>query len=298
MKTSLFTLTLSLSLVAISAFADKAGYQSVIGGQSPFYANHFDNSSLAPSTGTGTFTATAGATFAADAWGNANSAVQFAGSTDQLSTPTAGNIISGANTTTAIGSMSMLFHIPKTWGTPTGGTNNMTIFSDSDTTNPLFSMNTLGNSGGIQFKATSKTIGMTGVYLAQDTWYYVAFTWDLTVPNTTDVAMNWYIGAMGSGALNSGSVLKSGLSSSQALGNAGPFVLSGKQPPNSGTGFQISGNPGAVDELAGWNTVLTAQNISDQFAATVVPEPTTLGLLGAGWLLFAGSRRIRSILSR
>ncbi len=77
MKTSSLTIALSLTFLAASAFADKAGYQSAILSQSPFYFNHFD-SSLAPSMGTGTFSATAGATYGSDAWGNANNAVWFA----------------------------------------------------------------------------------------------------------------------------------------------------------------------------------------------------------------------------
>ena len=70
---------------ASSNMLARAGYQGVITGQSPMYYNSLDNS-LAPSVGTGTFTASStGTGFGKDYFGNANGAASFSDSTAQLS---------------------------------------------------------------------------------------------------------------------------------------------------------------------------------------------------------------------
>ncbi len=307
MKTSSLIITLGLALVSVSALADKASYQSTIAGQNPTYLNHFDNS-LAPTTGSGTFTATGGATAGSDAWGNANSAVSFATTTDQLSVAGSGgnNIINNVGTgSTSVGSLSLLFYVPSTWNTPTPGvTNNMIIFSQGDASanSGNFSMNTLGT-GLIQFKAWNRTEAMGTVNLQPSTWYYTAITWDSTVASGA-TAVNWYLGAMGSGTLYSGSYNRGSSSpnvdTTKPFGNPGDFTLSGKQGTVGAattTGLASGANPGEVDELATWNSVLSSTQINAQFAATTIPEPSTFAVLGVAGLLLIGSRRIRGLRS-
>ena len=293
LKNSLFIAAFGLALVSLSARADQTGYQSTISSQNPLFRIEFDNSLTAPDIGTGTFTATSGANFAADPWGNLNSAVSFAASSDQLSYATGSSIINGMGTTsTAVGSMSLLFKTPSTL------TSSFIIFSAGDLSANTgnFSMNTT-TTGGLQFKAFNRTTAMTGT-LTASTWYYVAFTWDATVA-TGGTAAAWNLGAIG-GTLSSGTVARgtgTGLiDTTKPFGNitgGSAFVLSGKQIAPVTGGFV----GGAVDELATWNTILSTQNINDQFAALAVPEPATFGLLGIGGLLLVGARRIRSLRS-
>ena len=292
---TILILTLGLTLICGTSRADLAGYQGVINGQSPMYYNTFDNT-LAPSVGTGTFAATNGAPyFGASAWGDANSAVYFGSTTDQLSYATAGNIVSGANTSTGVGSLSLLFYVPSTWRTTGNPTNNMVIFSDNDTTAPTqFSLNT-GTGGLLQYKfGNISTTMLPAGSLAGGNWYYLAWTWDGTIAVNTSNCFNWYIGALTNGAvLQTGGALRGSTSPNIGTtgfgGNAGPFVVSGKQA-GATTGLASGTSPGAVDELATWSRVLTTTEINSQFAAAIIHEPSTVTLIALGGLLLIGVR--------
>src|SRR5882672_4769512 len=113
-KLLIITIGLAFATTVVRA-QDLSTYQGIINGQAPLYYNTLDNT-LAPSTGTGTFSATAGSTSTSDYFGNANNAVAFAATTDQLSYATGGNIISGSGTATPSGSLSFLFETPATFG--------------------------------------------------------------------------------------------------------------------------------------------------------------------------------------
>lgn len=291
MKTSI---TIALSLVCAAAAVraqNLAAYQGVINGQSPYYYNTLDNT-LAPATGTGTFGATAGATYASDYFGNANRAVNFAASSDQLLYGTGGNIISGSGTATPVGSLSLLFETPATFGST------MYLFSNSDTSGSQLAVTLL--SGTLNVKINNKTFtapttGSAFPTLAAGTWYYLALTWDCNGTAVGVNGFNYYLGQAGQASIAYTGFMQRGgtgnfSSSSGTIGDGGAFVLSGHQTSATG-GF----TGGAVDELATWNTQLTSTQINSQFGALIqpVPEPSALALCGAGglFMLFRNRRR-------
>jgi hypothetical protein len=257
-------------------------YQNVINSQSPYYYNTLDNT-LAPTVGTGTFSATSGATPATDYFGNANDAVSFAASNDQLLYATGGNIISGSGTATPVGSLSLLFETPATFGST------MYLFSNSDTSGSQLAVTLL--SGTLNVKINNKTFtapttGSAFPTLSASTWYYLALTWDCNGTTTGVNGFNYYLGQAGQSSIAYTGFMQRGgtgnfSSSSGTIGNGGNFVLSGHQSSQTG-GF----TDGVADELATWNTELTSGQINSQFAALeAVPEPSTIALIGMSGLL-------------
>ena len=290
-------LVIATSMIFVTAAVHAqtlSAYQSVINGQSPLYYNTLDNT-LVPSTGAGTFGATAGSTFTSDYFGNANNAVNFAAASDQLSYATGGNIINGSGNTDITadhGSMSFLFETPSTLPSTT-----IYLFSNNDTSPNQFAA-TLVN-GALNIKLNNKTFtapttGSAFPTLAGSTWYYLALTWDLNGTAAGVNGVNYYLGQAGAaGIANVGFMQRGGTgnfsSSSGVLGNGGAFVLNGHQTSLTG-----GSTGGAVDELATFNTELTSGQINSQFAALIipsVPEPSAYALLGMGVLLFVGIRR-------
>ena len=294
-------LAIATSMVFVTAAVHAqtlSAYQSVINGQSPMYYNTLDNT-LAPSTGTGTFSATAGSTFTSDYFGNANDAVTFAAATDQLLYGTGANIINASGDTTIAnqhGSMSLLFETPATIPSTT-----IYLLSNGDAgTTGQFSMSLIN--GLVTVKVNNKTSPFTGTgstgslpTLTASTWYYVAMTWDLNGVAAGVNGVNFYLGQAGAASLSTTAFFQRGgtgnFSSAAGgdLGNGGAFSLSGHQLSATG-GFQ----GGVVDELATFNTELTSGQINSQFAALVippVPEPSAYALLGMGVLLFVAISR-------
>lgn len=288
-----------LTIVTSLAFATAAvraqtlsAYQSIINGQSPLYYNTLDNT-LAPTVGTGTFSATAGATFTTDYFGNASDAVSFAASSDQLSYATGANIISGSGTLTPSGSLSLLFYTPNC---PL--TNTAYIFSNGDTTGLGLFAATLVN-GNLNIKVANKTFSSATTpslpTLTGGVWYYLALTWNLNGAVTGVNGVNYYLGVAGQSSFTSTGFMQKGgtgnFNQTTPFGNGGAFVLSGHQNSASG-GFQSGGNPGIVDELATWNSQLTSGQVTSQFDALLpVPEPSACILFGAGGLLVLWVRR-------
>ncbi len=281
----IIALTVLFATAAVRA-QTLSDYQGVINSQSPYYYNTLDNT-LAPMVGTGTFTAN-GTAFATDLWGNPNDAVSFSASTDQLSDPTGNDIISGSGTPTPVGSMSLLFYTPNT---DLSGTTGQYIFSNGDTTAGTtagtgeFAMEMTG--GNLALKVVNKTYTILSP-LTGGTWYYFAATWNLNGTTAGVNGLSYYLGEAG-GTLSSTFLQKGGsgnFSSTENFGDGGAFALSGHQAGGSG-GFQVSGNPGIVDELATWDTQLSSDQITSQFDTliTPVPEPSTGVLFGAGGLL-------------
>ena len=279
--------TLTVNATSSNLLA-RARYQGVIGSQSPMYYNPLDNS-LAPVVGTGTFVAGAtGTGFANDYFANANGAASFSDNLAQLSVANGGNIVNGVGAADSIGSLSLLFCTPDT-----ALTNTAYIFSNGDVqtsgTGYQFSLN-VNSAGQLVLKAGNRTLTNSVAALNSGTWYYYAATWDFSGANSTNYGIHYYFGVAGQpgDSLSSGFVQRGGsgnISSTAILGTNGPFVLSGRQPPpNSGSGFQTGGNPGLVDELATWNSELSASQISDQFSALTISTgpPPTLDLSVSG----------------
>jgi hypothetical protein len=275
MKT-LLTIAISLAFAITAVRADLANYQTTVSGQSPNNYFNFDNSLLSPSAGSGTFTAGGAAGFGSDYWGNANDAASFPATTDYL-TGSAGILSDG--TTTAVGSLSMLFYVPSS--IPTTGY----YFSDGDAS-PLFAFSF--GSSALSLKLANKTFtGLPAV--TANTWYYLALSYDLNGTATGVNGVNWYIGAIG-GTLSTGFFQKGGsgnINSTTTLGNGGTFALGNKESNLAG----VAG--GAIDELATWTTALSSSQINSQFSALTVsvPEPSTCAVLGLGGLLVLWKRR-------
>jgi CheY-specific phosphatase CheX len=278
MKTFL-TIAISLAFATAAVRAQTAAnYQSVISGQSPSYIFNFDSSSLSSVGNTATFTAHGTAGFASDAWGTANDAVSVSALTDYFSL-TSPQIISGEGTSTAIGSMSMLFYMPAT--VPGTGY----LFSGGDAS-PAFSLGM--STGNFYLKLKNKTQNALPVPTA-NTWYYFGLTYDCSSVSP-GYGVNWYLGAVG-GSLSTGFIQNGGtggnLSATTAVGTANTFNLGNKV---TGT-TSIVGSE--IDELATWTTALSSTQINSQFSALIVPvpEPSACILFGAGGLLVLWVRR-------
>ena len=281
MKT-LLTIAISLTFATTAVRADIANYQTTVSGQSPTYDFHFDNS-LSSVGNTATFTANGGATYGTDYSGNATDAALFPALTDYLSLASP-NVISGAGTATAIGSMSLLFYLPST--VP----NTAYLFSDSETSGSMFSFDISGGTS-FQLKIGNLTKTLIGTpAITPNTWYYLGLTYNLTGTAVGVNGVNWYLGTAG-GSLSSGFVQKGGtgnINTTSTLGDAGTFIVGNRRAFNNtfGVGSEL-------DELATWSTALDSSVISAQFNAltTSVPEPSTCAVLGLGGLLVLWKRR-------
>lgn len=289
MKKTQLLIAAGLTLASISVQADLANYQSTVSGQSPAYYFNFDNS-LNSAGNTATFAANGGATFGGDYFGNANDAALFPASSDYLSlaSPT---VINGAGTTTAVGSMSLLFYVPAT--IPTTGY----YFSDSEQTAGSIANGQAADSAfALQFSSSALTfkIGNKSTTLpavTADTWYYMAVTYSFTGASASD-ACNYYIGSVG-GTLSTASI--SVTASASTVGDGLAFVVGNKQAAVTASSTAgVAG--GEIDELATWNTVLTSGQIASQYSALQpVPEPSTLAVIGLGGMLLLLARRVRDL---
>jgi len=283
MKKLLTTIAISLAFATAAVRADLANYQTTVSGQSPAYDFHFDNS-LSSAVGSATFTANGGATYGTDYSGNATDAALFPALTDYLSLASP-NVISGAGTATAIGSMSLLFYLPST--VP----NTAYLFSDTDTgTTGLFAFDISGGTS-FQLKIGNTTKTLTGTpAITANTWYYLGLTYNLNGTAGGVNGVNWYLGAAG-GSLSSGFLQKGGtgnINTTSTLGDAGTFIVGNRRAFNNGMGLGSE-----IDELTTWSSQLTATDIQNQFNAltTTVPEPSTCALLGLSGLLVLWRRR-------
>jgi hypothetical protein len=298
MKTSHNIITLSLALVSASVQAQLANYQSTVSGQNPAYYFHFDNSLVDSVGGVAAFTAaTAGDGFGSDYFGNGASAASFAATSDYLTGSS--SILGGADTSTAVGSLTLLFYVPA--AIPATGY----YFSDSETTGGASGSQPANSALALQFSSSALTLKvgnksqtlLSSGSVTANTWYYLGLTYNLNGTTTGVNGLNYYLGAVG-GTLNSGFVQKGGtgnLSSSSLLGDGNTFVVGNKQqavvPISSGLGTAgVVG--GEIDELATWGSELSSGQIQSEFGAlTPAPEPSVLALLGVGGLLLSGRRK-------
>ncbi|MDB6019813.1 MAG: hypothetical protein JWR19_4302 [Pedosphaera sp.] len=292
---NLIAVSMLLTFAWTSAHAQTA-YQTAIAAQNPQYNFHLDNTLVDSVGGTATFTATGGG-FANDYYGSASSAAFFAATGDNLSLASP-NIISGSGTTTGIGSLSLLFFVP---AAAVPGT--QYLFSGGETTGGAAAGQPASSAFALQYgtgtftlKAGNKSITLPSPTLGS--WNYFAATWNLSLSGAGS-GINWYLGQAGGNTLNSGSLIKGGtgnISTTATIGDAGTFVLGNKQNLASPAGFNFgAGNPGVLDELSTWNSQLSGSQINDQFNSLIVPEPSTLALLGTGVMVLLGAhRKLRS----
>jgi hypothetical protein len=284
MKKTQLIIAASLTLASISIQAQLADYESTVNGQSPSYFFTFNNSSLSDSLGSGaTFSPSSGATFGSDYFGNANDAALFPALSDHLSLASP-NIISGADTATAVGSISMLFYLSST--VPNTGY----LFSEGDATSGSYFAFDISGGNTFQLKMGNTTKSLAGApAITADTWYYLALSYNRNGVVTGVNGVDWYLGAAG-GSLESGFFQNGGtgnISATSTLGDGGAFILDNRRADNNSMGLNSE-----VDELATWNTALTSSQITSQFDAVAVPEPSNFTLFaGLGGLLLIGARR-------
>jgi hypothetical protein len=279
MRTNLLLVAGSLSLAVVPVRADNANYEATVSAQAPAYEFTFDNT-LSSVGSTATFTASGTAGFGSDYSGNVNAAVSYSALTDYLSLASPA-VISGAGTSTAVGSLSMLFYMPST--VPSTGY----LFSDDDATSGDYFA--LGMSGGVfDLKLKNKTFALPTP--TANTWYYIGLTYNLNGTATGVNGVNWYLAAAG-GSLATGFIQNGGtgnMTAADPLGDGNPFVLGNRRAENNA----VVG--GEIDELATWTTALSPAQITGQFDALTVtetPEPCVGAMLGLGGLLLMGTRR-------
>ncbi|HTS19891.1 MAG TPA: PEP-CTERM sorting domain-containing protein [Verrucomicrobiae bacterium] len=300
MKTCL-TIAVGLAFAVAAVCAQNLPtYQGIISGQSPYYYNSLDGT-YTPTIGTGTLVPSANDTgFGSDYFGNAGDALYFtdtvARATDAIGTHEIYN--SGVANANSIGSMSFMFYVPTNALTSTSA---RYIFDNGDSSPDDFYLK-MSNSVLLLAVGNISTI-TNATSLVPGTWYYWAATWNFSGANSSAYGINWYLGAAGGSvtSLTSGFKQRGGsgnISSSAILGSGSTFELSG-QPAGSG-GFQISGVPGLVDEVATWSNQLNVAQIDSQYdALIIVPEPATLALVGIGGLfLLFGRGTFRRRVSR
>lgn len=281
------TLPLALACLTLPLPAQLPNYQGTVAGQSPAYCFHFDNTLSDSIGGSSAFAATGTAGFGGDCFNNASSAVSFPAVSDYLTG--SGSILSGAGTSTAVGSLSLLLYVPAT--IPATGY----FFSDSETTGGASGSQPANSAFALQFSSSALTlkVGNKSYSLpavSAGNWYYLGLTYNLNGTVAGVNGINYYLGAAG-GSLATGFFQKGGsgnLSTTSTLGDGNTLVLGNKQqavvPTSAGTA--TAGIPGSqIDELATWNTQLTPDQIQAQFNALVVPEPSVFALLAAGGLL-------------
>jgi PEP-CTERM motif-containing protein len=283
-------MSLALATAAVRG-QDLPTYQGVISGQGAMYYNQLATG-LAPSIGSGTFVATAGTGFTNDYFGNANDASYFTTSTSGLSLAgSAGLNVINNSANGNIGSISLLIYAPNT--TQTGS---RYFFDNGDTSPNEFELKDSG--GTLNMQVGNLAIGPGGGTwtLTSGTWYYFAATWNFSGQNSSAYGINYYLGPAGQGpsSLLSGFTQRGGsgnISSGAGLGGGGTVTVSGNLS-QANDGFEDANVPGFSEALASFPTELSSSQIASQYAALVIPEPSTLLLCGFGLAgLWAVARR-------
>ena len=288
----------------LACFADLAGYQNTIasptgGTPGPTYWWKFDNDLSQSGSGAGGVLTEGNGLggnlggFTNDDFGNATLARYMGSSSNSLSTATdvisgGSSILTGDSTAASTGSVVVLFQTP---GVTISG--QRFIFAQGSSTSgasnafALF----LGNAGtlnGLDLRAGNTTMNLSGSNaLALSTWYYFGVTWK---ENRNAGELLWSFGAVG-GALATGPM---NINDVAVIGNNGTFTIGNSWTTNA-AGFIDTGTSGVIDELAVYDYELSSAAINSQFAAAVVPEPSTMLLCSSALAgLWAVTRRRRT----
>ena len=290
---------MSMVFATAAVRADLANYQTDVAGQSPAYYNTLDDK-LVPTidtVGGGTLTASAGASFGSDFFGNASNAAFYLGASGGNYNVGSANIISGAGSSSAVGTLSFLFKTGS--AIPSTGY----FFSAGETIGAAAGGQPANSAFALQFSSGAlsldlggkRTILLASGATAANTWYYFAVTYNFNGTTAGDTG-TWYLGAAG-GTLSSGTAVAQTVATS-TVGDGSSFVLGNRQASpavfgGTGAGGASSGSYEA-DELATWNTALPSDQISSQYntlTVAAVPEPSTCTMFGLGGLLVLWKRR-------
>jgi hypothetical protein len=292
------TILLALTCFSLGVSAQTlSNYQTTVKAQTPSFYFTFDGGSLTNTVGSLTPTLSANPSATAsqlvyDIFQNPSDCMYFSlspsANADDIydTTENADHIISGGgaagtNTSTAVGTITLLFRTGDP-GPPSGSTTGpgaKCIFSAGGATsssNALYlqieNANATNNANDLRLAfGDSVTLLLPATNVVWDTWYYFALTYNESAtnangsPNTNKAT--WYLGRLnGAGALASGKTINS---TNAVAGDGVDFVIGSQTTRNSG--FCKPGD-GRVDEFASWtNRQLSAAEIQAQF--TNLPNP-------------------------
>jgi len=247
-RASSFVLTLALGLISLSA-------QAVLVAYYPFNGNANDESA---NSNDGTVN---GASLTLDRFGNVDSAYSFDGIADYMDLGNDASVqFSGTPTMSVFGWVNLsggetdigIDKYSSQGGSPNGANKGYYLaFFDTGATTVVRA----GFGNGVETKIDAVTD------IGDGEWHHVGWTWD---GSTVDIYVD---GVWDFGQVYTGGILDNGL----ALSFAKRIDL----PTNIYTGL--------MDDIRIYDNVLSSSDISALFNQSVsVPEPGTLGLLGAG----------------
>jgi hypothetical protein len=296
MKRLLLVLSL-VSIPALTSFADLSAFQSTIasptgGGAAPTYWWTFDNTLTNSGSGAGGVLTEGNGLggnlggYTNDLFGNVDSARYMGSLSNSLSTGT--DVISGGSTltsgdSTAAGKGTLVL----TFKTPDVAISaSRYLFAQGHEGTPVNSFALWESTGGfLNLRTGNGSTNLTALSLS--TWYYFVITWDETRgPDENHFSFGQVGGVLTNGIRNP--------SNSSVMGNNGTFTIGNSATTNS-NGYIQGTDPGRIDEFAIYNYELSQTQINDQFAAIVIPEPSTLLLCGLSLVsLFVVTRRRRT----
>ncbi len=232
-------------------------YETVISNQVPSGWFKLNDSSFTNSAASGGLSLTyQGGGWSPDVFAYGNSAYSFTNNTDRLGVPNDA-IGGGTGDATNQGSFTLLFKALTRQATSkryvlsqgTATSNAIAVYFDGTGTNGALKVGVGPN----------EPIILQDSNLVRGAWYYLAVTCDEMRTNSNEV--RWYLGRVGSQALQAGSFA---LGSAKKFGNNGFITLGNKE--NGSSAFRESASiNGAIDQVAFWKRELTEAEVNAQF---------------------------------
>ena len=232
-------------------------YETVISNQSPsgwFKLNDSSFTNLAASGGLGL--TNQGGGWSPDVFAYGNSAYSFTNNTDRL-VVTNDAIGGGTGDATNQGSFTLLFK-----ALTRQATSKRYVLSQGTATSNAIAVyfDGTGANGALKVGVgTNEPIILQDSNLVRGAWYYLAVTCDEMRTNSNEV--RWYLGRVGSQALQAGSFA---LGSAKKFGNNGFITLGNKENGSSAFRESTSTN-GSIDQVAFWKRELTEAEVNAQF---------------------------------
>lgn len=225
-------------------------YQTILEGQAPDYWFRLDNALANSGAQPAPDLDRSGGLFAPDLQRFANLAFQFRNGNESLEQPL--DIVGDT------GSMTLLLRSPD--AEITGFRH---VFSQGNDSATADAFNLVFSKPDLTLKIGNANTKLITGQPATGTWYYLAFTWDMT-RNAGEVL--WWFGPVG-GSLASGLL---DVNDDAVIGNGTPLILGSNDKFSFGN-FREETRPGTLDEPALWNRELAENEILAQFAAAAAP---------------------------